>query len=171
MTIVDELKVIIEKKGHSASGIKTIADAVKKLAAIEEDVNPLKALALSVEIDPNYDLLGKKVGDLQENVVIGYKKITGTLKYVTNYDGFSSKASEKKGNFIALYCPLAKEEGVNAVLINEIGKQYPIDSSDGIIIYRMTGSALQTLTIQASKEGYDTVTKVYDISDLILEAQ
>ena len=44
------------------------------------------------------NVLGKATSDLQDNVVVGANSITGTLKYVTGYTGFSSKVEEQSGN-------------------------------------------------------------------------
>lgn len=47
-------------------------------------------------------VLGKTVGDLQQNVVISDTDISGTLHYVTDYTGFSSNPTDQQGNYLAL---------------------------------------------------------------------
>lgn len=48
------------------------------------------------------EVLGKAVSDLQEDVVVGEDTITGTLKYVTGYTGFSGDPALQEGNYLAL---------------------------------------------------------------------
>ena len=54
--------------------------------------------SLTVEpADGETELLGKTAADLQENVAISGREITGTLKLVTDYTGFSSATDEQNG--------------------------------------------------------------------------
>lgn len=46
--------------------------------------------------DGEVDLFDKTVSDLQNDIVIGEDGISGTLKYVTGYTGFSSVAANRK---------------------------------------------------------------------------
>ena len=50
----------------------------------------------------NAILFGKTVSDLQDNVVVSDDAITGTLKYVTDYTGFSPTAALQSGNYLAV---------------------------------------------------------------------
>lgn len=165
MTIVKELKKQIVRKGYSADGVNTISKGIARLTEIETDVSPLEALAINVDIGGSVDLLGKVISDLQENVVISGTTITGTLKYVTDYTGFSGKASEQKGNFFAFYCPMAKETGVTVNVKAASGTLWPIDSTDGIIVLQIKDKNKPILLI-ASKEGYVPYAKEYDISGM-----
>ena len=47
-------------------------------------------------------MLGKAVNELQRDVVIADNEVTGTLKYINGYVGFSSNVSEQSGNYLAL---------------------------------------------------------------------
>ena len=44
-------------------------------------------------------MLGKAVNELQRDVVIADNEVTGTLKYIDGYVGFSSNVSEQSGNY------------------------------------------------------------------------
>ena len=70
---------------------------------MKNDADPTLSITVS-PITGNDDLLGKKAADLQSNIVIDDNAMTisGTLKHVTGYTGFSSKVEEQSGNYIAL---------------------------------------------------------------------
>ena len=65
--------------------------------------------------DGEANLFGKTVDSLQENVVVGESEITGTLKHVTGYTGFSSNTSEQEGNYLALKVDADSEDAIVAV--------------------------------------------------------
>lgn len=52
----------------------------------------------------------------------------------------------------------------------KITKQSTLDS-DGIAVFRVGNKDTQTLTVVASKEGYDSVTKSFALSGLTCESQ
>lgn len=165
MSIVTELKKQIVRKGYSADGVNTISKGIARLTEIETDVSPLEALVIDTTIGAETDLLGKVVSDLQENIVITDTAITGNLKYVTDYTGFSGKESEQSGNYFAFHCPMATQTGVTVNVVTPSGKKWVVDPSDGLIVLRMT-STNKPLKITASKDGYVDFTKEYDLSGL-----
>lgn len=125
-------------------------------------------LTLNVEAyTGNEDLFGKTVGDLQTGVSFGDGIATGTLKYVSDYTGFSSNIAEQSGNYIVFHAEVPDVEGVT--ITAKITKTSTLDS-DGIAVFRVGDKDSQTLTIVASKEGYDTVTKTFSLSGLTVEA-
>lgn len=125
-------------------------------------------LTLNVEAyTGNEDLFGKTVGDLQTGVSFGDGTVTGTLKYVSDYTGFSSNIAEQSGNYIVFHAEVPDVEGVT--ITAKITKTSTLDS-DGIAVFRVGDKDSQTLTIVASKEGYDTVTKTFSLSGLTVEA-
>lgn len=125
-------------------------------------------LTVSANISSTQDLLGKTVDDLQENIVIGRNKITGTLKYVTGYTGFSSNVAEQSGNYLALYCEVPLEDDVNITVevINGFSGPVTLDD-DGLIVLRIA-STNQSVKVTASKQGYDSITKTYSLADITL---
>ena len=58
---------------------------------------------ITFDIAVDYDLLGKVVGDLQKDVAESTSMVTGTLKYVEDYTGFSSKTEEQQGHYLAYH--------------------------------------------------------------------
>lgn len=115
------------------------------------------------------DLLGLTVDDLQSDVVVGKKAITGTLKKVTGYTGFSGKVDEQNGNYIALHCEVPDTENVTikAMLIGGYSGEVTLDE-DGIIVFKVANTA-QKVQIKAIKTGYETVTKVFNLTGLTLQ--
>lgn len=93
--------------------------------------------------------------------------ITGTLKYVDDYTGFSGNPELQVGNFLVFHAAVADEEGVT--ITATMDNTSTLDE-DGIAVFRVRDKSSQTLTVVASKEGYDSVTKVYSLSDLTCEA-
>ena len=117
-----------------------------------------------MDILPDADLLGKTVGDLQENITFAGNAIKGTLKYVTGYTGFDSSDPElQSGNYIALHftVPNWHDAQITVTVTNPV-----MLDSDGVVILRIRDKDTQTITVVASAEGYSSVTKVYTLDQL-----
>ena len=91
----------------------------------------------------------------------------GTLKYVSDYTGFSSKVEEQSGNYIAFHCE-ANQPG--AVITATMTKTSTLDS-DGIAVFRVGNKDTQTLTVVAKKEGYADAVKIFTLSGLDCETE
>ena len=115
----------------------------------------------------NEDLFGKTAADLQTGVTFGDGTVSGTLKYVSDYTGFSSTVSQQSGNYIAFKATCNVED---AVITAKITQTSTLDS-DGIAVFRVGNKDSQTLTVVASKEGYDSVTKNFALSGLTVESE
>ena len=125
--------------------------------------NPLAALAMDFDIADSVDLLGKVASDLQTDMAVdAFGKVTGTSKYVTGYTGFSGKAAERKGNFVALHISVGELViGTNVtVKINGVTMD-----PDGLHVMRFKDdSKTPKAIVTASAEGHAAVTKVFDFS-------
>lgn len=89
--------------------------------------------------------------------------LTGTLKYVDNYTGFSGDPELQEGNYLVFHAAVPNVEGVT--ITATMDNTSTLDE-DGIGVFRVRDKSTQTLTIVASKEGFDSVTKVYSLSGL-----
>lgn len=120
------------------------------------------------EVPDGVSLLGKELDDLQSGVGVGGSDITGTLKYVTGYTGFSGDPAEQQGNYLVLHIDTDVEGAtIQAELIG--GKHGPVTlDSDRTLITRISNKS-QKIKITASKEGYPTVSKTYTLAGLKLE--
>ena len=105
---------------------------------------PYLTLLVDADISAGTDLLGKSVTDLQENIEIGDDGITGTLKYVTGYTGFSGSEELQSGNFIALhFAPDPAGTVPDSITVELIGGHSgprPLDS-DGICVFRIESTS------------------------------
>lgn len=100
---------------------------------------------------------------MQQNVSVGKTGITGTLKYVEDYTGFSSDPELQSGNFLAVHfeVPNAEDVKITVTVTNP-----SVLDEDGCIVLRIADKDLQTVTVVAEADG-QTITKVYDLSDLV----
>lgn len=121
---------------------------------------------MNADVDASEDLFGKTISDLQSNVIVLTNRIQGTLKYVDDYTGFSSKVEEQSGNYLVLH---AKTNVPDATITVKVTNPVTLDA-DGIIVLRIADKDSQTVTVVASKEGYTTATKVFSLSSLTVES-
>lgn len=131
----------------------------------------MSGLSVDADIAADFDLLGKYVSDLQEDIELGEFGISGTLKYVTGYTGWSGDVSEQSGNYLALHFEV--EDVADAVITVQLSKgkhgAATLDS-DGICIFRIEDAA-QEIIVTASKSGYETATMRIPIHGLTLEEE
>lgn len=112
-------------------------------------------------------MLGKTVNDLQSNVRIGSNTITGTLKHVTDYTGFSSNPAEQSGNYLVIHAEVPEID--DATITVKVTNPVTLDE-DGIAVLKIADKNSQTVTVVASKTGYDSVTKVYRLNELVCQS-
>ena len=104
------------------------------------------------------------MSDLQEDIEIEGTAITGTLKYVTGYTGFSGDESEQSGNYLALHFD-APEAATIKVKLNI---EATLDT-DRICIFRVADKDEQVIEATLTMPDGQTVHKVYDLSGLTCE--
>ena len=121
--------------------------------------NELAAYTIDADIEDSVDLLGKKASDLQKGVFIVDGKVFGTLKYVTGYTGFSGRADEQEGYYLALHyeCEDADSIKVNGFTLDSDGLH--------ILIIKKRGGKVK---VEVSKDE-DTFSEYIDISALKYE--
>lgn len=146
----------------AADQMARVLEVVGKKAASE---NPLTALAIDTDIDTTENLLGKYVTDLQEDVEIDGNYVTGTIKYVDDYTGFSGDTSLQSGHYIVLHAAI--EDVTGATIKAKHTGTVTLDS-DGILIVHIAD--LNTpIVFTATKSGYGKVTKTIYLNKLTLE--
>ena len=95
--------------------------------------------------------------------MVGENTISGSLKYVTGYTGFSGDASEQSGHYLALHC----ESESGAVIKVEIdgGHHGAVTlDEDGIIIMRLEDPH-QGIKVTATKSGA-SASRYFTLHDL-----
>lgn len=127
----------------------------------------MSGLTIDTNIASDEDLFGLTVSDLQSNVVIGKNAITGTLHYIDDYSTAFS-GDEAEGNYLAIHASVPNVD--DATISVKITNPVTLDP-DGIFVGRIRDKDSQTITVVASKEGYESVTKVYNLSGLICETE
>lgn len=114
-------------------------------------------------------LLGKQVSELQTNVVVGTDGISGSLKHVTGYTGFSSKPAEQEGHYLALKIESAPADAVTTVeLVGGTKGPVTLDADKNIVLL-IKDKATQTIKVVSTK-GDKSSTKTYSLTGLTLEA-
>ena len=114
--------------------------------------------------------MGKHVDDLQTSVSISGTAISGTLKYVTGYTGFSGDTEEQSGNYLALHFAVPGVTGatISVELVGGTSDWPIILDSDGLVVVRITNKNTQYLKVTAGKAGYVSFVQAYSLSDLTL---
>ena len=138
---------------------------------MKDDADPTLSITVS-PITGNDDLLGKKAADLQSNIVIDNKTMTvsGTLKHVTGYTGFSSKVEEQSGNYIALNIDPASgfPETMTVEVKNGTSGPSKLTSADHQVVLKIKDAATQGIIVKATNNGAE-VTKEYKLTGLTLQ--
>ena len=125
---------------------------------------------MDVEIPEGVSLLGKEIDDLQSGVSVGGSDISGELKYVTEYTGFSGDPAEQQGNYLVLH--IDTDIADSTIVVELIGGLHgPVTlDSDRTLITRISNKS-QKIKITASKEGYPTVEKTFTLAGLTLDKE
>ena len=138
---------------------------------MKDEADPALTIAVS-PITGDTDLLGKKAADLQSNIVVNDKtmNISGTLKHVTGYTGFSSKADEQSGNYIALNVDPASgfPESMTVEVKNGTSGPPQLTAADHQVVLKIKDAATQGIIIKATNKGAE-VTKEYKLTGLTLQ--
>lgn len=126
-------------------------------------------MSIDADIAAAEDLFGKTVSDLQSNIAVGSKAITGTLKYVADYSS-AYGTGEDSGNYLVLHAevPDAEDVVITAELVNGVHGPTTLDD-DGLIIFRITDKNSQKVRFVASKTGCVPVTKTFTLRGLTLQ--
>ena len=110
------------------------------------------------------------MSSLQNNVAIGDSEITGTLKHVTGYTGFSSNVSEQSGNYLALKVDANSDDAVISVELVGGTKGPVVLDEDRNIVLLIKDKDTQSIKVEV-EDGDVTETKTYDLSGLVLETK
>lgn len=147
-------------------------EAEPRLPLPEEVIELLKADAVTVITaaeSGDTTLFGKKVSDLQSNIVIGENAISGSLKHVTGYTEFSSKSSEQEGHYLALKFDVTPADAVTTVeLVGGTKGPVTLDADKNIVL-PIKSNTTQSIKVVSTKDGA-SVTKTYTLTGLTLEA-
>ena len=108
-------------------------------------------------------MFGKTVNDLQTGVIIGTNSITGTLKYVDDYTGFSSNPAEQSGNYLTIHCEVNDSTPITVEVVGGTKDPVTLDD-DGLIVLRIADKNNQTIRVISGD-----ITKNYSLTELTVE--
>lgn len=128
----------------------------------------MTGLSVSPDIPAGVDTLGKAISELQSGITVTDDAISGTLKYVTDYTGFSGTASEQSGNYLALYINVPNTTGVTYTVELVGGNHGPVTLDSDQTIILQIASTSQKVKVTASKSGEPDVVKTYSLTGLTL---
>lgn len=115
-------------------------------------------------------MLGKKPADLQTGIKVSEDAISGTLKHVTGYTGFSGLTEEQSGNYLALkFNPTPASTKVTVEIVGGTTGPVALDS-DLMFIGRIKDKDKQTIKV-VCKNNTETLTKTYSLKGLTLQTQ
>lgn len=113
-------------------------------------------------------LFGKTVSELQSGIVIAGGEITGTLKHVTGYTGFSSIVDEQEGHYLALKIEDEPEGAVTTVEVVN-GDKGPVTlDEDRNIVLPIRDNEAQSVEVVTTYDD-ETITQEYGLSGLTME--
>lgn len=144
---------------------------VKPFSAIilEEAIN---VTLTTTPTDPSTTRYGKEVDDLQSNIEIneGSQQITGTLRYVTGYTGYSEEVEKQSGNYLAIDLTATPSETavITTELIGGETEGSPVTVSDGWAVFRITDKK-QKIKVTATN-GDNVIVRTYGLGSLKLKA-
>lgn len=110
---------------------------------------------IGVTFDISDNLLGKYASDLQKDVTVSANSILGTLKYVTDYTGFSGDPELQEGNYLAIR--VVDNIDADYYTIAFAGRKDTIMDPDLTHVQRFPGPIPYVIIT-----GYDTNGKVLD---------
>lgn len=105
---------------------------------------------------------------MQTGVTVGDEAISGRLYFQDDYTEFSSNPAEQTGNYLAIHCEVP--ELPEATITVTVTRPSVLDE-DGDIVLRIADKDSQMVTVVASADGYDSVTKVFDLSELTCDEE
>ena len=129
----------------------------------------MTGLTADADIDPTEDLFGKTVSDFQSDIEIEGTSVSGILNYIDDYSAAGYTGDEAYGNSIVLHFSVPDVDDV--VIQTTTNNRTVTLDDDGILIAHVADKDSQTITVVASKEGYESVTKTYELSGLMCEEE
>ena len=153
-------KYLIETRCSGALTVPYSAIVIESSSSVYLDVDP---------DDPTETRYGKTVSSLQENVVVNDDSISGTLKYVTGYTGFSGDTALQSGHYLALKLDVPNGATTTLQLLNNGGSGTPVDlgSDDYAVGYIRSKNA--KIVVTTTLAGV-SVSKTYSLRLLKLES-
>lgn len=116
-----------------------------------------------IPLDGEDFILGKKVSELQQDVVFGAdNKIYGTLHSVKDYKGYDSE--QTVGNYLAFYVPIL--DGCTATV--KKGSNDAVALDDGLVVLKITDTSI-SVVVSITDGDSNTVSRTFTLTELTCE--
>ena len=125
-------------------------------------------MSVDADVPASLDLFGKTVSDLQENVSFESNKVKGTLKYLDDYTGFSSKPEEQSGNYLAVHADDPDADSITVELVGGYKGPVTLDS-DRVIVLRIADKNTQSVKVTSYKNSAVKEVCQYSLAGLTVE--
>lgn len=135
------------------------------LKVVNEGEEPGEDLSIDFDISDETDLFGKVASDLQTNIALSEDDITGTLKYVTGYTGFSGNVDEQSGNYLVLHVDTNSEDDIYVEVVNGVSGPVKLDE-DRLIVLRIADKDTQGVKVTVGD-----LIKEYNLDKLVIEEE
>lgn len=109
------------------------------------------------------------MSDLQTDVVVNGTEISGTLKHVTGYTGFSTDPAEQQGNYLCLKFNTMPTDAITTVELVGGTKGPVVLDSDMNMVLLIKDKDAQTVKVTVD-DGDEQLTKIYSLAGLTLES-
>lgn len=147
-----------------------VAESYSKFLATQKGTELHDFAARCITLGQKLPKSQKAVNELQRDVVIADNEVTGTLKYIDGYVGFSSNVSEQSGNYLAIKIDT---EPVEAKTVVELvgGTKGPVTlDEDRNIVLLIKNKDTQSIKVTITHDK-ESIEKTYGLSGLTLERE
>ena len=144
--------------------VAALTDETKVIKIVDTTAGPAPMdKSIAAIPSPGDDLLGMTVYDLisPDVSIAADGNVTGTIKKVTGFTGFSSVKTEQSGNYFPVYIPEHKDGVVKVQKNSDPEKEL---DSDGLVIFRVTA---KTDTLKVTLDGKELTTFKFTNADLV----
>lgn len=164
MTTVAALKKLYVALGGNTEDVKNLSlipEVIDAMAFLENGGVTVAAMAAATE------LWGYTISQLQTEVAVSGKAISGTLNKITE----GSLADVwGAGYFIALtFAPNAEAVKTEVAILPTQGAGWQELDSDMACVFKVTDKATQKINVRAYDANGNTITEEYTLSDLVLD--
>lgn len=128
----------------------------------------MTALTVDPE-DGESTILGKTVSDLQDDITVTETRISGTLKYVDDFDDYSEDTELQSGHYLALKFTTDENSLTSVQVIGGTTTEEPVVVGEDMnAVVRITDPMRQRLKVTSELDGCEPNEKIYRLTGLVL---
>lgn len=153
---------------YAITGIRMMCEYIDAIANVDIQADAGITLNVVPVTNTSVDLLGKTCADLQDGVKVENGLISGKLKFVDDYTGYSGAPAEQVGHYLALYTTSDDGAVITMTMIGGKNDGRTVTLDDGYTISKIENEFCQKLKFVATKGG-KTTTRTFGLTGLWLE--